>query len=79
MGTRKHGLDVRPLRPTSPAELEGMGRRLHDIALTDGRPDVAHMPTYVFGHATRPDRDTDFSVADRVSADRAITRGRPAE
>ncbi|WP_309057640.1 hypothetical protein [Streptomyces sp.] len=56
-----------------------MGRRLHDIALTDGRPDVAHMPTYVFGHATRPDRDTDFSVADRVSADRAITRGRPAE
>ncbi|MDX3852102.1 hypothetical protein [Streptomyces sp. AK02-01A] len=67
-------LDTRPLRPTSLADLEGIGRRLHDIALTDSQHDVAHMLTYVFGNATCPDCDTDFSVADRVSADRAITQ-----
>ncbi|MER5618550.1 hypothetical protein [Streptomyces sp. NPDC002215] len=61
-------IETRPLRPTSPANLEGIGSRLHDIALTDGQHKVAHVLTYVFGNASCPDCQTDFSVADRVSA-----------
>ncbi|MFJ2785501.1 MULTISPECIES: hypothetical protein [unclassified Streptomyces] len=61
-------IETRPLRATVPADLEGIGARLHRIALTDGRHEVAHVLTYVFGNATCPDCETDFSVADRVSA-----------
>ncbi|MFH8620514.1 hypothetical protein ACH4A8_01195 [Streptomyces vietnamensis] len=67
-------IETRPLRPTSPPDLEGIGRRLHDIALTDGQHDVAHALTYVFGGATCPDCETDFSVADQISADWAGTQ-----
>ncbi|MET9540555.1 hypothetical protein ABZY16_24080 [Streptomyces sp. NPDC006553] len=62
-------VEARPLRPTSPATLEGIGSRLHGIALTDGQHEVAHALTYVFGNATCPDCETDFSVAERVVAD----------
>ncbi|MFE0425311.1 hypothetical protein [Streptomyces sp. NPDC058953] len=61
-------VETRPLRPTDPAELEGIGSRLHGIARTDGQHEVAHMLTHVFGNATCPDCETDFSVADRVRA-----------
>ncbi|MEV8623468.1 hypothetical protein [Streptomyces sp. NPDC051079] len=61
-------IETRPLRPTSPEGLEGLGRRLHDIALTDGQHDVAHLLTFVFGSATCPDCETDFSVADQVTS-----------
>ncbi|WP_157880013.1 hypothetical protein [Streptomyces natalensis] len=57
------------LRPAHPADLEGIGRRLHGVALADGRQDVAATMTYLFGHATCPDCGTDFSVADQVAAD----------
>ncbi|MGE9695808.1 hypothetical protein [Streptomyces sp. NRRL F-5630] len=63
-----------PLRPANPATLDGIGRRLHDIALTDGHQDVADAMTYVFGGATCPDCESDFSVADQVSADWSATR-----
>ncbi|OKJ69627.1 hypothetical protein [Streptomyces sp. CB02261] len=67
-------IDARPLRPTTPEDLEGLGRRLHHIALTDGQQDVAHQLTFVFGSATCPDCETEFSVADQVSADWTSTR-----
>jgi hypothetical protein len=71
------GVETRPLlpaNPANPANLDGMGRRLHGIALSDGQHEVAHALTYVFGHATCPDCETDFSVADQVSADWSATR-----
>ncbi|MFD8688229.1 hypothetical protein [Streptomyces sp. NPDC059651] len=61
-------VETRPLRPTSPEFLEGIGSRLHNMALDDGQHEVAHVLTYVFGNATCPDCETDFSVADRVTA-----------
>ncbi|MFJ5075989.1 hypothetical protein ACIP8Z_15470 [Streptomyces sp. NPDC088553] len=61
-------IESRPLRPTSPTGLEGLGRRLHDIALTDGQQGVARLLTFVFGSATCPDCETDFSVADQVTS-----------
>ncbi len=60
---------TQPLRPADPDALDGIGRRLHDIALADGRREVAAALTYVFGDATCPDCETDFSVAARISAD----------
>ncbi|MEV6353519.1 hypothetical protein [Streptomyces hydrogenans] len=67
-------IETRPLRPTSPAGLAGLGRRLHDIARADGHHEVAHLLTFVFGSATCPDCDIAFSVADQVSADWAGTQ-----
>lgn len=66
--TRSDGtIETRPLRATNPADLEGIGLRLHNIALTDGQHEVAHVLTYIFGNATCPNCEADFSVADRVS------------
>ncbi|MFD7105724.1 hypothetical protein [Streptomyces celluloflavus] len=62
-------VETRPLLPATPANLDGIGRRLNDIALSDGQHEVAHALTYVFGRATCPDCETEFSVADQVSAD----------
>ncbi|MEV7600510.1 hypothetical protein AB0O91_24375 [Kitasatospora sp. NPDC089797] len=59
----------RPLRPADPAAMDGIGRRLHDLAVADGQPGVAHALTYVFGAATCPDCEADFPVADQVRAD----------
>lgn len=68
--------DVRtvPLRPASPTDLDGIGRRLHETALADGQEAVAHALTHVFGHAVCADCDEDFSVADRISADWSVTQ-----
>ncbi|GAA1382547.1 hypothetical protein GCM10009639_01800 [Kitasatospora putterlickiae] len=62
-------VETRPLRPAAPADLNGIGRRLHDRALADGRQEVAHVLTHVFGHATCPSCEADFAVADRIVAD----------
>ncbi|MGX2995561.1 hypothetical protein JNUCC64_14915 [Streptomyces sp. JNUCC 64] len=59
-------VETRPLLPADPADLDGIGRRLHDLALSDGQHRVAHALTHVFGHATCPDCGTRFSVADRI-------------
>ncbi|MDI9887185.1 transposase [Streptomyces sp. HNM0645] len=67
-------VETRPLLPANPANLDGIGRRLHDIALSDGHHEVAHVLTHVFGHATCPDCETNFSVADQVSADWSATQ-----
>ncbi|MFF7993437.1 hypothetical protein ACFZDG_27050 [Kitasatospora xanthocidica] len=66
---RNDDIVTRALHPTAPADLDGIGRRLHDLALADGQREVAHALTYVFGHATCPDCEADFSVADQVGAD----------
>ncbi|GAB7188973.1 hypothetical protein ATKI12_8804 [Kitasatospora sp. Ki12] len=62
-------IETRALHPAAPTEPGGIGRRLHDLALADGQREVAHALTHVFGHATCPDCETDFSVADQVSTD----------
>ncbi|MFI0711525.1 hypothetical protein ACH4SK_12870 [Streptomyces inhibens] len=67
-------IETRPLRPADLADLDGIGRRLHDIAITDGQHEVANALTYVFGGATCPDCETDFSVPDRISADWSATQ-----
>ncbi|MFJ7415661.1 hypothetical protein ACIQWZ_33390 [Streptomyces sp. NPDC098077] len=56
-------VETTPLRPANPADMDGIGRRLHDMALTDGHPEVANAMTYIFGDATCPDCETCFSVA----------------
>ncbi|MFE7194820.1 hypothetical protein [Kitasatospora sp. NPDC057541] len=63
-------VETRPLRPAAPAELDGLGRRLHDLALADGRGEVAGVLTYVFGRAVCPVCEADFAVADAIAADR---------
>ncbi|TGN73979.1 hypothetical protein E5083_24720 [Streptomyces bauhiniae] len=67
-------VEGRPLLPANPADLGGIGRRLHEIAVSDSQHEVAHALTYVFGHATCPDCETHFSVADQVSADWSATQ-----
>ncbi|MER7584481.1 hypothetical protein [Kitasatospora sp. NPDC097691] len=62
-------IETRALRPSPPADLDGIGRRLHDLALAEGRPEVAHALTYVFGRATCPDCECDFAVAEQIGAD----------
>ncbi|MFD8749709.1 hypothetical protein ACFV0O_01785 [Kitasatospora sp. NPDC059577] len=61
-------VESRPLRPARPADLTGLGGRLHGIALGDGRDEVARLLTYVFGDASCPDCGSGFSVADRIGA-----------
>ncbi|MFB7477129.1 hypothetical protein [Kitasatospora sp. NPDC056184] len=65
----KGDVETRPLRPAAPAELDGIGRRLHDLALADGRREVAGVLTYVFGHAVCPVCEVGFAVADGIAAD----------
>ncbi|MBP5861138.1 hypothetical protein QBA57_11940 [Streptomyces scabiei] len=55
-----------PLRPHSPAALDGLGRRLHSRALADGQSDIARRLTYVFGDAQCAECDVVFSVAEAV-------------
>ncbi|MFI1255349.1 hypothetical protein ACH4U6_16405 [Streptomyces netropsis] len=61
-------VETKPLRPADPTGLTGIGRRLHDVALADGQEEVANVLIYVFGNATCPDCETDFSVAAQISA-----------
>ncbi|MBD0708424.1 MULTISPECIES: hypothetical protein [unclassified Streptomyces] len=60
---------TRPLRPAVPTDPHGIGGRLHALATADGRHEIAHVLTHVFGDATCPDCSADFTVADRVGAD----------
>jgi len=59
-----------PLQPQAPSALAGLGRRLHNRALADGRSGVAHKLTYVFGNAQCAECDVVFSVAEAVVARR---------
>ncbi|MGW0858206.1 hypothetical protein [Streptomyces sp. NPDC002690] len=62
--------DVRtlPLHPAAPGALDGLGRRLHDMALTDGHAEVANALTYAFGEATCPTCGARFSVSGQITA-----------
>ncbi|MET7533353.1 hypothetical protein [Streptomyces goshikiensis] len=68
-------VETKPLRPANPVGLTGIGRRLHDVALADGQEEVANMLTYVFGDATCPDCEAQFSVAAQIRADWPAIRG----
>ncbi|GHF35235.1 hypothetical protein GCM10010218_15550 [Streptomyces mashuensis] len=57
-----------PLRPADPLQLDGHGRRLHDRALADGQPVLAHRLLHLFGQAVCTDCGTGFSVVDRLVA-----------
>ncbi|MER6977285.1 hypothetical protein [Streptomyces carpinensis] len=57
-----------PLRPAAPGTLDGLGRRLYELALADGHEEVAHALTYAFGEATCPQCERRFSVVGQVAA-----------
>ncbi|MEU6240393.1 hypothetical protein [Streptomyces sp. NPDC047024] len=61
-------LETFPLHPADPRTLQGLGRRLYDLASADGHKDVARALTYAFGEATCPECEQRFSVAAQVSA-----------
>ncbi|WP_158719007.1 hypothetical protein [Streptomyces globisporus] len=61
-------VETLPLRPAAPGALDGLGRRLHELALADGHEDVAHALTYAFGEATCPQCERRFSVVGQVVA-----------
>ncbi|MFF3389926.1 hypothetical protein ACFYW1_03075 [Streptomyces sp. NPDC002669] len=62
------GAETLPLRPAAPDTLDGLGRRLYELALADRHEDVAHALTHVFGEATCPQCERRFSVAGQVAA-----------
>ena len=68
MYMRDTGSDRRPLVPADPAELAGIGKRLHARALADGHPDVATKVTYAFGRADCPACGTRFRVDEAIVA-----------
>ena len=56
----------RPLRPIGADQLEGLGRRLHDLAGSDGQHEIATLLTFVFGEADCPRCETGFVVTERI-------------
>jgi hypothetical protein len=62
-------VDKVPLRPADPTgaargpRLDGVGRRLYEAALADGRPRVAAALTYFFGNGVCPGCGAEFGVA----------------
>ncbi|MFF8099699.1 hypothetical protein ACF07S_07965 [Streptomyces sp. NPDC016640] len=57
-----------PLHPAGPRALEGLGRRLYDLALADGHKEVARALTYAFGDAICPECEQRLSVIGQVIA-----------
>ncbi|MGW7407140.1 hypothetical protein ACWGI9_26045 [Streptomyces sp. NPDC054833] len=57
-----------PLHPADPRALEGLGRRIYDLALADGHEEVARALTHAFGEATCPECEQRFSVVGQVIA-----------
>ncbi|MGY5035843.1 hypothetical protein ACWC9U_34505 [Streptomyces sp. 900116325] len=57
-----------PLHPADPRALEGLCRRLYDLALADGHEEVARVLTYAFGEAACPECEQPFSVVGQVVA-----------
>ncbi|MFD7702842.1 hypothetical protein [Streptomyces caelestis] len=57
-----------PLHPADPRALEGLGRRLHDLALADGHDEVARALTHAFGEVTCPECERRFSVIGQIAA-----------
>ncbi|MDX3264836.1 hypothetical protein PV336_37545 [Streptomyces sp. MI02-2A] len=61
-------VETLPLHPADPRALEGLGRRLYDLALTDGHEEVAHALTHAFGEATCPECGQRLSVVEQIVA-----------
>ncbi|MGW7673538.1 hypothetical protein ACWGJX_41630 [Streptomyces sp. NPDC054775] len=61
-------VETLPLHPADPRALEGLGRRLYDLALTDGHEEVAHALTHSFGEATCPECGQRMSVVEQIVA-----------
>ncbi|MBW8705263.1 hypothetical protein MBT84_37255 [Streptomyces sp. MBT84] len=61
-------VETLPLHPADPRALEGLGRRLYDLALTDGHEEVAHALTHSFGEATCPECGQRLSVVEQIVA-----------
>ncbi|MGW4510971.1 hypothetical protein ACWEO4_03015 [Streptomyces sp. NPDC004393] len=61
-------IETFPLHPADPRALEGLGRRLYDLALADGHEEVARALTYAFGEATCPECEQRFSVVGQIVA-----------
>ncbi|GHH90685.1 hypothetical protein [Streptomyces capillispiralis] len=59
--------DTFPLHPADPRTLRGLGRRLHDLALTDAHEDIARALTHAFGQATCPECRQPFSIAAQIA------------
>ncbi|MEH0822144.1 MULTISPECIES: hypothetical protein [unclassified Micromonospora] len=57
-----------PLLPADPADLTGVGKRLHDRAIADDHPDVAEKLPYVFGLAYCPACGERFRVEGAITA-----------
>lgn len=57
-----------PLHPADPHAMEGLGRRLYDLALADGHEEVARSLTHAFGEATCPECEQRLSVVGQVIA-----------
>ncbi|MFC9097369.1 hypothetical protein [Streptomyces sp. NPDC057072] len=57
-----------PLHPADPGDLQGLGRRLYDLAVTDGHEEVAHALTHAFGEATCPECGRRLSVVEQIVA-----------
>ncbi|MEV0192215.1 hypothetical protein AB0I39_27235 [Kitasatospora purpeofusca] len=62
-----------PLRPAAPQELTGTGRMLHELALRDGRQQLAQGLTHLFGRAECPECGSVFGIADEYEAASAPT------
>ncbi|MEV7686940.1 hypothetical protein ACFW1F_09545 [Streptomyces bungoensis] len=61
-------IETFPLHPADPRALDGLGRRLHDLAVADGHEEVGRALTYVFGEATCPECEQRFSVVRQIAA-----------
>ncbi|MFE7110964.1 hypothetical protein ACFU98_17100 [Streptomyces sp. NPDC057575] len=57
-----------PLHPAAPRALDGLGRRLYELALSKGHEDVAHALAYAFGEATCPQCERRFSIVGQIVA-----------
>ena len=56
----------RPLRPSDPSTLDGIGRRVCDTAAAHGQDKAARVFRYFFGQATCPACDAELTVSDEL-------------
>lgn len=73
-GSTDDGATHIPIIPADPHLLDGVGARLHRIAVDHNQPQVARQLTYLFGQTTCPDCETTFPIAEAVAADDALSQ-----
>jgi hypothetical protein len=62
----KSDVEQTPLLPAEPADLDGVGQRLHLMSVQAGQQSVATALTYLFGRATCTQCSTTFRVSEQV-------------